>query len=683
MLMQMLTPGRSSIYMRGMPVMGNIPECWGIHGAHQSGLEEARRYLERMYRRIHKPLEPFAYKPQTALGIEDGGIMISRPLLGFSKQELRQTCIENRMEWIEDQTNQDPTMTKRNAVRFLLKSGQLPNAVTKQGLLDLRESQEFRAQAIKSRASRLLKEVQIITFDARSGGMVIRLPKRTMGSAELPARVLKNNISEQVSRRKRWEARERVVECVRLLLAMVSPLERIDKKTLSVAVRSLFSDTFSPDEPPEDVQTKFTVAGVLCERRDAPLSGDGKLQRELKNLDHEYVWSLSRQPFQASRAKPLIEVSPGMADMDSPLRDESVLDQAPTESLATEPLDPGWTLFHLWDGRYWIRVKNQTQHRLLIRPFRQSDMSLLRAALSEERYSHLRAILAAAAPGPVRWTLPIIARPTSSANPSPPEYSPPQETTAALTSHDVPLCLPTLGKTLISPNDCLYEARFRKVDFGPHILSKPSNTKISELDFVVTRSEGETPAELKTRKQVEIVRANRAARNRAADDLYKIAKEHRMAVLGDELTELGGDMGYDSENDVSERQQYRNDYKLNMSEKAQNSGTQVREGSKADLSLYQQLNKDNSRTAADLSLREPPSIDEKENQLPWERHDGSLPHEEQWVSYTPRTERQSKKMQQTPAPDQSPSPSPPPSPQSPSEPDTEAWRKQEHWEKWF
>lgn len=60
-----------------------------------------------------------------------------RPLLGFSKQQLYDTCIENGVKWFEDPSNQDPHLTVRNSIRYMLSDeSKLPRAFHRDQLLE-------------------------------------------------------------------------------------------------------------------------------------------------------------------------------------------------------------------------------------------------------------------------------------------------------------------------------------------------------------------------------------------------------------------------------------------------------------------------------------------------------------------------------------------------------------------
>lgn len=66
-----------------------------------------------------RPRSPLPLKPaepeNTTRAFE-----LYRPLLSFSKEQLREICDLNNVEWFEDSTNADPTVTKRNWLRYLI-----------------------------------------------------------------------------------------------------------------------------------------------------------------------------------------------------------------------------------------------------------------------------------------------------------------------------------------------------------------------------------------------------------------------------------------------------------------------------------------------------------------------------------------------------------------------------------
>ena len=533
-LMQMLTPGRSALNMRGIPSKGNVPESWGIYGAYESGLEEytqAANALNESQRRESLVLEPLRYR--TKLGIEDGGLMIARPLLGFSKAELRQTCIETRVEWIEDQTNQDPTLTRRNAVRVLLGSGQLPMAMSKSSLLGFGKAQQRMHTELESRGQRLFGTFKVLKFDARDGLLLVRLPPfaASFDGHRTDILLATEKLSIEQKELKQWKSREVALHAVRMLLAIVSPFEKIDKSQLRVAVDSLFPITVLSGQP-SNIRTKFTVAGVLCERKDDPAIE----LSERKDLDQGFTWELSRQPFHHSENSSGIQIPPSISNPDSSapivLFREKIYRG---EQLLTLP-QPQGSPFQLWDGRYWIRVLNRTQSTLLIRHLYPSDLEYLYSFLPPEAASRLRKVLKTAAPDGKRFTLPVIVIPSSDSQ-NYPHLTPPSTKASNEPVGDIPICLPTLGRTFISPEYCLAEARFRKVDFTPHRpMHKPSAFSAEDYEFVVTRSEPETPEEQAQRREREMYDARRLARNKA--NKMERKRQRRLRRAGEEDLEF-------------------------------------------------------------------------------------------------------------------------------------------------
>ncbi|KAM9911469.1 hypothetical protein OXX69_003481 [Metschnikowia pulcherrima] len=58
--------------------------------------------------------------PILASPIDSELIHVYRPLLAFEKATIRQTSVENDVEWFEDVSNQDISLTKRNLLRYMI-----------------------------------------------------------------------------------------------------------------------------------------------------------------------------------------------------------------------------------------------------------------------------------------------------------------------------------------------------------------------------------------------------------------------------------------------------------------------------------------------------------------------------------------------------------------------------------
>ncbi|CAD0099575.1 unnamed protein product [Aureobasidium mustum] len=98
-----------------------IAECHGIYKVSRSG---TLRYLD-------------GTRTLTSIFVESGGVVLHRPLLGFTKSELVDTCKINFVKWHEDATNADRTLTPRNAIRQMLQAKVMPAALTPDRLRQL------------------------------------------------------------------------------------------------------------------------------------------------------------------------------------------------------------------------------------------------------------------------------------------------------------------------------------------------------------------------------------------------------------------------------------------------------------------------------------------------------------------------------------------------------------------
>lgn len=111
-LMRMMN-GHRQDGLCGMRLSGNIPECRGVYGVHQSGVLDHRMApasktevdrgigLNKSRSLDSSTGAMLSTKSSIRMPIESGGVKIYRPLLGFSKQELRSTCEANGMSWFE------------------------------------------------------------------------------------------------------------------------------------------------------------------------------------------------------------------------------------------------------------------------------------------------------------------------------------------------------------------------------------------------------------------------------------------------------------------------------------------------------------------------------------------------------------------------------------------------------
>ena len=379
MLWRLCTGARSAAGLAGIPRLTKIPECNGLYGVSESGSSF-----------------PVTTKDNSEVTVSTGGILICRPLLSFPKSSLLVTCHANRIPFVTDPTNFDSTLTPRNAIRSLLSTTphrRLPRALCTSSILDLIKRSEDQIRGAARLSSRLLHMCKIVRLDLASGMMIVRFPRSNgPDTAHFP-----RQIQSLVLRR--------ISHLISPLPDNYFPLERFEPFTRCVfGAGRPPSPSDDDDDDDDQPQQAFAVQGVMF-RPDNPDQKDGS----------DNTWFLSRQPFMRHRL-PILKFT-----------------VHPPSSITT-------TAWQLWDNRYWFRISiihvnnhtttlAHTTVPLTIRPFQQSDVSLVYRSLDDESPSsstQLRRLLHQRARGPVRLTLPLI-------------------TTELDPGREIPLALPTLS----------------------------------------------------------------------------------------------------------------------------------------------------------------------------------------------------------------------------------------------
>ena len=360
----------------------NIPECWGMYGVCESGDEPFETIREdKIYKDESSNTDGRAFaEKQHSMQCESGGVKVYRPLLPFSKAKIRNTGKRYGLDWVEDETNSNVTKTTRNAIRYLLGAQRLPKAISKNSLLTLHDHAKKRVEDIENRGQELFHRAKVILWDVRSGRLVIRLPRQQvvdkMGS----------------------------ISFLKGLFEVVSPQQRVPVSSLARALHCMFLQESKPREKGHGNEgLKFAISGVLAERRETPQGGP-PFGYEHFDFDPLFTWSLTRAPFRRTES-------------DSPsipyLQHETLLLPSDTEASLSGSEQQGkkssWSAWKLWDGRFWIRICNHTGQDLEVRAFSADDWSSLAIQLSHDEKKALRGRLAAAAPGSVQYTLPVVA----------------------------------------------------------------------------------------------------------------------------------------------------------------------------------------------------------------------------------------------------------------------------------
>lgn len=317
--------------------------------------------------------------------------MVCRPLLSFTKNELIATCQYHRVQWVEDETNKDPTRTVRNATRNLISSGKLPRALRPRRLLTLAHKIQLQIERRKQFAVRLLRATYIRTCDLRSGTISIQVP--------IPASSISwhNSTINSLMERNTGHYQYEVGMALRRLIEVVSPLETIPMTNVKPATEIISGGNKAPPA--------FTAAGVMFVRSREMLPCDHALKiwtqyhpkakgprRESVQAAFKtslaYVWTLTREPYHSRAPLPVIPIH---------------LDRSTPGSPQNSPQS-----FHLWDGRFWIKVNNLTGHPLCIRHFAPIDIKPFQEALDIENQRPFTELLRTI-PYNARLTLPAIA----------------------------------------------------------------------------------------------------------------------------------------------------------------------------------------------------------------------------------------------------------------------------------
>lgn len=386
----------------------NLPETWGIHGVHESGLREFQHVVVTKGIRAQMDLHEARSRKLTVsrevdyFGFEEGGVKLYRPLLRFPKQRLEATCRQHQMQWIEDETNGDVTLTPRNAVRSLLRENRLPKALSKDSLLSFMTRMEARRNNFEGHAENLFAKTQILAFDLRSGRLDVRLPKEfwlTTSADGTPEPFKEQVLSVQ---------KIKAAMLIKRLATLVTPSDRVLLSKvlpivdLMVPERSKLCQ-LSPRT--KNTLVKRSFQNVILER-----IGEGPVHVESNtctpadfaaSAELKTTLRFTRQPLGRVYETPQIVVPPAVTN-------------PPVERyLRTPPIGRNaisyWSRWQLWDGRYWLRVSNKTTKNLVIRPLKEEDIARIKAEMPRRWYQFLREALAVAAPGSVRWTIPVIA----------------------------------------------------------------------------------------------------------------------------------------------------------------------------------------------------------------------------------------------------------------------------------
>lgn len=417
--------------LRGMRPASDIPECEGLHGAHHSGYMDDQRnpslvHERTMSRKQHTALrndlrsgidglvqeqhpsngnfvdgldghdfeERYDTKRAmpvelTNVDIEDGGVVVYRPLLEFAKDRLIATCEANNIPWWEDGTNQDQTLTMRNAVRHMYKHHTLPVALQKPAILALSRRCERKAWALEAEANRLLAQTIIHDLEPNVGSASVQFPRYDLSRFPRDA-------SSPLRRGARvLHQREVAGLLIRRIIALVSPEEQpVPLANLQNVISRLFPALpSSPGDPrAPELPKAFVIAGVhFAPTKPTPAKGVPS-----QGAGGYLSWFLSRTPYASTRPVPLYRF---------PYWSAQGVGCGYREGAAKWSR---WMRWVLWDGRFWIRIRHRLPYRVILHPFSRSHAKAFRSLLALEDRDRLAVLLKRHAPGKTRFTLPAL-----------------------------------------------------------------------------------------------------------------------------------------------------------------------------------------------------------------------------------------------------------------------------------
>ncbi|KAK7921327.1 PP-loop family protein [Apiospora marii] len=440
-LMRLLN-GHRNRALRGMRRASAIPECDGIHGAFNSGwvddqdaefpyinykpgrvsrkhlkheLVDAIRtqmtgddggdeslvnpwvadevehvdeygYLTEEVEQLSMPLD----LELPSMAIEDAGVNIYRPMLDFGKDRLIATCLANDVPWWEDRTNADPTLTTRNTLRDLARTEKLPAALRKPAVLALSVRCEFKARAQDAEVDRWLKRTILHEFEPHAGSLVVQFPDLA------PAEQLRHRSLKRYHRR---IVQKRAIAglLVQRIVAIVSPdIQHPPLANLQNVVSRLFPSLAGPSEYQSGTPPKpFPIASVhFTPLETTPPSSAATVAAE------ERTWYVSRLPYTSTAPLPQWRIPYWSA-----IRDHKELGKDAVPEHFKWSMGLPW---HLYDGRYWIRITHCLPYRVAVMPFLLEHAKAFRESLGRDEAKRLNTVLKRLAPGKVRFTLPAI-----------------------------------------------------------------------------------------------------------------------------------------------------------------------------------------------------------------------------------------------------------------------------------
>lgn len=322
-----LTRGRHRSGLPAMKHIGWMPECFGVHGVYHSG-------------------SPPSDTSSVASLFEHGGMRVLRPLLDIEKNRLIATCKMHGTRWAEDATNQDRTLTNRNAIRHILRNHRLPEVLSTENVVAVGQRMRSRLDNHRAAAAALYSSCSF-KFDFQTGSLVVQFP---------PAEAFFPDPNHVPSPSEKLHARATAHYFVEAIVSLVSPREHLVLESIANFV-TWFWPTLAPDHLP--ARTDIHSHNNDC----VFLPVDHKQQPNDPATRHLSPWLIARQP-----------------------PNKGYFDNTPPAFPPKHNSD--WRFF---DGRYWVRVQNLTDRPITMRFLSDAQLEkILQADFNTKAKGHLK-----------------------------------------------------------------------------------------------------------------------------------------------------------------------------------------------------------------------------------------------------------------------------------------------------
>ena len=380
-------------------------------------------------------LIPGSKTPKSSLVGNPKGILLFRPLLSYTKEQLIATLQDHQLPYISDPTNSDPTFTRRNACRKLL-TYKLPQALTRPSILSLASKAVSEVMVLNQDVERALQLTRI-TMDVRSGCLIVTFPPVHETALTRPIsdedKIAGGGRLFSVHPNSRTDSDESALFVdsralslwIHRLVNTVNPLPPFDRPQLGMVRNPIFGShlAFGDLNPTISAHRRESFsfksgrtvvsylpdsfiqrrASLFKKKQNRPniLEHETMYNRHWSDASHGNIWKITRRIPTETESAVLTYFRPRLNRY---------------SNLCTSE----WML---WDGRFWIRLVNASEHDIktfAVRFLTEYDLFEIREQIrahgpkgqagreGNRAIDDFGDLLASIAPEKIRFTLPVI-----------------------------------------------------------------------------------------------------------------------------------------------------------------------------------------------------------------------------------------------------------------------------------